>query len=61
MTVNKTLSKNGIKAICEYSQRAKSKYGESLYSSCVKDFDDVKIYGVVETKDGKKHRMTIKW
>lgn len=50
-----------LKASAKAFAKGKSKYGEEFCSSSVKDFDEKKIIAIIGTKDGKEHRLTIKW
>lgn len=49
----------GSEAVFKFDVEAHKKFS-NVKTTCVKNFTDEKIVGEVETKDGKKHRMTVK-
>ena len=60
-SLDKFLYGGGSRAVLKLDVEAHKKYGEhGVRSSRVIDFDDDKIVGVIETVDGKKHRMTVR-
>lgn len=61
MNFTKALSDKGIKSLILATEKGKAKYGAEFYSASVKDFDEKKIIAIIGTKDGKEHRLTIKW
>lgn len=58
MTLEQFLN-GGSEAVYKFDVEAHKKFSNAKVT-CVKDFDDEKIVGVVETEDGRKHRMTVK-
>ena len=60
MTLSQALSKKGIDATIGASEQGKERFGDNFKSSTVTRLLKNGYWATIETKDGKKHKLTAK-